>query len=661
MPSLWPFHREVFPRDVVPRAVGPNNSTRPAIAQKFQNPALTLNTSPTGHALGGNTTDLPLATTIQPFDFTPVLTNDVGPAELVTLKQGLFKNLTSLAVRALPVLTPILPIFLGEVVDWRTRYGGSWLATIQNQDPCGNCWAFAATALGETMIRIEHGLWSKRSEADLRDSWGLDCAHGANVNDAINWVINHGGLSDLDCVPWHYDDDNYYPCPDRSGRAGRFPEATQLGPITDQKNWLATVGPITASFSVYNDFYGWTGPDPYKYDGVSNYSGGHVVLLVGYNDIEQAWIARNSWGDSFGEDGYFLIGYGQADIDTWAKQGWTNLSPDPWSRRRLHNGNLIQSSNGQTHRNFEMAVGTSPVTTVYRVGEAPFAWAPAYTLLDEGEDGKDFSADGAHPGINCIGQPALTSTSYNRDFEMVYWEFGGWLRRWYFSQNSQQWQNTGHIGDGHTAGFPGFIESNGGGFDIVVRSDEGTLDHWYRTPDNAWSWYYGGTVAYDVLQSGPSLVQSNVGSTGNFYVVAVLPSGQMQLFWKDNDSSDSSWQAGEIFGTNVGGTPPVMIEGQFGTVNELSVGNFELVVVVDGQAQHWWRDNSDLATDPPQEGVQGKWQQSATFGQNLINAWGLVDGSYGNNLELIVEQDDTTLAHWFRAGSVWSESTVINA
>jgi len=37
--------------------------------------------------------------------------------------------------------------------------------------------------------------------------------------------------------------------------------------------------------------------------------GGHAVLICGYNDYLKIFIVRNSWGDSWGDKGYFYISY----------------------------------------------------------------------------------------------------------------------------------------------------------------------------------------------------------------------------------------------------------------------------------------------------------------------------------------------------------------
>ena len=57
--------------------------------------------------------------------------------------------------------------------------------------------------------------------------------------------------------------------------------------------------------------------------------GGHAVLAVGYNDVQQRFMVRNSWGPDWGMAGYFTIPY--------AYLANANLSDDFWTIR------LVQS------------------------------------------------------------------------------------------------------------------------------------------------------------------------------------------------------------------------------------------------------------------------------------------------------------------------------
>jgi C1A family cysteine protease len=54
--------------------------------------------------------------------------------------------------------------------------------------------------------------------------------------------------------------------------------------------------------------------------------GGHAVMAVGYNDAQQRFLVRNSWGEGWGMKGYFTMPYKyMAD---------RNLSDDFWTIRR---------------------------------------------------------------------------------------------------------------------------------------------------------------------------------------------------------------------------------------------------------------------------------------------------------------------------------------
>lgn len=524
------------------------------------------------------------------------------------------------------------------VVDWRNR-SWPWLCTVQNQVG-ENCWAMAAAALVETMVRIEHGVWSKRSEGDVHDGMGSPCGSGGSAQAALDWIKSNG-LADLESYPSQCNLP-YKPSPDRLGRTVKITDYNVIGDIQQQKTWLDACGPLITWFDVWRDFDAfYNTPDDAVYHwqqwlapGVANEQrGGHFMLVVGYDDNLQCWICRNSWGSGFGHGGYIRVAYGDGNsgIERYARIALHITNPDPWTKRRLHNGTMIESGDGTLHRNFEVVARSQPqtITHWWRDG-SDLSW----------HEGQTFANDAA-------SFPAFTATTYNRNFEMVFLTIAGRLHHWFFDQRAGHWSDGGVFGPADARGTPGFIQSHfgqPGNFEVVVRTEGSQLAHWWRINGAPWTWQEGARFGEGIAHSGPALVQSQ---SGNLELVAVRQDGAMQHFYRD-DIGSTGWHAGVTFGGGVA-SPPVMIEGQYGAQNENDIGNFELCVACDGNVEHWWRDN---------QGSQA-WTRSAVFGHDARSVIALIEGSFGFDLEVLIERTDGNLQHYWRDGGGWHEGVLI--
>jgi hypothetical protein len=88
---------------------------------------------------------------------------------------------------------------------------------------------------------------------------------------------------------------------------------------------LVNFGPVTAGIKSYKDFHSLVGNRNcknliYKYDGKSDYSGGHAIVIVGYGyeSNKYYWIIQNSWGSNFCDGGFAKVEFGEIGIENVA-------------------------------------------------------------------------------------------------------------------------------------------------------------------------------------------------------------------------------------------------------------------------------------------------------------------------------------------------------
>ena len=197
--------------------------------------------------------------------------------------------------------------------DWREHNG---VTPVKYQDSCGSCWDFAGTAALESMIKI----YTSATELDLSEQQVLSC-NTSGGSCAGGWmqyayeVFRDYGAIDEGNMPYQANDD--VPCTQNNWQ-----------PIVDIRGWTdiannvdaiknaLEVAPIAVAMSVFGDFYSYTG-GCYGH-ATGDYVGEHAVLIVGWNDTlcsgQGAWIVKNSWSTSWGENGFFNIKYGECNI-----------------------------------------------------------------------------------------------------------------------------------------------------------------------------------------------------------------------------------------------------------------------------------------------------------------------------------------------------------
>ena len=194
-------------------------------------------------------------------------------------------------------------------IDWRLH---DVVNPIKDQGQCGSCWSFSTIQALESASAIKYGKLYTLSEQELVDCDNIR-DHGCNgglMNNAFNWISKNNGICSSTDYPYisgttkvsskcqkscknqpNTDIINYNNIPINSDSAMMAALAQQPVSIAieaDQRSFqLYSSGIFTATCGTNID---------------------HGVGLVGY--ASDYYILRNSWGASWGIDGYMLIGKG---------------------------------------------------------------------------------------------------------------------------------------------------------------------------------------------------------------------------------------------------------------------------------------------------------------------------------------------------------------
>jgi len=186
------------------------------------------------------------------------------------------------------------------------------------KNKCGSCWTFSTTGAIEAhyaLYKNKSYLFSEQELVDCAQAFNNHGCSGGLPSQAFEFIKYNGGIATEDEYPYKAEQsdscsfNNSFPV---LGHVKNSVNITQY----DEDSLVAAVGlkgPVSVTFEVTGDFrlyksgvYSTTKAKcPGRPEDVN-----HAVLAVGYGDTEdneKFWIIKNSWGESFGMDGYFLM------------------------------------------------------------------------------------------------------------------------------------------------------------------------------------------------------------------------------------------------------------------------------------------------------------------------------------------------------------------
>ena len=222
--------------------------------------------------------------------------------------------------------TAIKPVIrLPRVMDLRT-----YCSAVENQGNLGSCTANALVGNLEFLDNRIDSVYKDVSRLFIYYNERLlegtvDYDSGASLRDGIKTLVKTGCCWEK---TWPYLVKFFTKKPSsrcyQEARSHCIKSYHRISTLLEMLTCLTEGYPFVFGFSVYESFesrrVAQTGivQMPKKDERML---GGHAVMVVGFDQRKKRFLIRNSWGDNWGQNGYFTMPY--AYLETLAQDFWT--------------------------------------------------------------------------------------------------------------------------------------------------------------------------------------------------------------------------------------------------------------------------------------------------------------------------------------------------
>jgi MYXO-CTERM domain-containing protein len=196
--------------------------------------------------------------------------------------------------------------------SWNNLKGLDWMTPVRSQGSCGSCFVFGSVAAMESEFKYmtrDPMLDVNLSEQAVISciSWG-SCKSGGTAEE-VGMRLKSQGVPDESCYPYTASEGSCESvCADWEQRRAFITDwHMSVWPWSDADMKTELVfHPLIVNMQIYSDFNGYKS-GVYSRSPTAKAEGWHVVTLVGWDNTDNSWIVRNSWGDDWGMKGYFKM------------------------------------------------------------------------------------------------------------------------------------------------------------------------------------------------------------------------------------------------------------------------------------------------------------------------------------------------------------------